>query len=256
MDTSEIDNGTIESLLTEIESTDSPGKTLSGICKISQLYMDGLISSPKQKEKNELQQRTLDALMRCGTLSARAVYDGRTEVLDYVKTNILENSEVLKRYCGRNISRSRYLEGDKPALMNFRKDIRMFALDHKIDTVIAISAGGFEPAFVASIALQDCDILPIRLSKYLKSDSNVRFPESCAGAYIRDKLRGKAVLIADDSMLSGLTMRKAMEFAAANGAKEIYGTAVEILASECVNPPQKEDYKKYGDTLIFEYSER
>ncbi len=253
MDTSEIDNGTIESLLNGIESTDSPGKTLSGVCKISQLYIDGLLSIKEQPEYSELQRGVLDSLMRCGMLSAKAVYEGRSNLLPEIKNELSKNSEEFKRICADRVSRSKYLEKSRPLIMNFRKDIEKLLLEEPFDTVIAISAGGLEPAFAIASLRDTMKLMPIRLSPYMMLDTDIRVPYACSGSYLDEKMREKRVLVVDDSVFSGFTIYNAMRFAVESGAKKTCGTAVEIINAEAVRPVTKMAHRVCGDTIVLRY---
>lgn len=258
LDNSETDNGTLEELLEIVDRSDSSGEVLSGVRKISELYFEGLLDHKiPEGTSTDKPTESLSSLMWCGVLAAEAVYLGNEDLIPFVKQVLWNEREQLISTGLKRKSKENYLSNFRPIIRNFGQDIKNFiAAEGKIDTIVCITSGGFEPAFIAGVFAEGAEILPMRCSRYTKADSNVRVPKAWTSEYLASKIQGKRVLIVDDVICSGVTLRLVMDYLSVYKPKEIYGTSVELVEYENGLASNIEEMEKYADTKIYKFSER
>ncbi|MBR9678199.1 MAG: hypothetical protein GOU97_02840 [Nanoarchaeota archaeon] len=68
--------------------------------------------------------------------------------------------------------------------------------------------------------------LPLRFSRLYLRDTVVRVPNRLCKESLSEILDGKKVLVMEDSISNGQSIRNVMDFVSLNGAERVFGTAL------------------------------
>src|SRR3989339_297876 len=88
----------LENLIRKIEGEENIIDFKEQLLAITQLYHDGLISSPVQEQKWKSQRETLDKLIKAGKISIRQFYSGEGIDMNQVREIILPSAEQILEY--------------------------------------------------------------------------------------------------------------------------------------------------------------
>lgn len=140
---------------------------------------------------------------------------------------------------------------NKPAIKNFYYDLEKFLYESRIDLIVCVASGGFEPSFAVGMLLPGVDLITVRFSRYKNLDKRVLVPRCLGADYATQRFSARRVLIVDDAISSGFMMEKTMEFISSNHAEVVYGAAVEAIGSSGMLKPQLRVHKRAYETDIY-----
>src|SRR3989339_159661 len=170
----------LENLIRKIEGEENIIDFKEQLLAITQLYHDGLISSPVQEQKWKSQRETLDKLIKAGKISIRQFYSGEGIDMNQVREIILPSAEQILEYG--NTSRkakSRYLNYREGDIQNFglilQEELKAKTIDPT--SLMCIANGGFEPAYLAMNLTNIDDLIVARYSHVKENDSQLMIPD-------------------------------------------------------------------------------
>ncbi len=195
---------------------------------ILKLYYDGIYEHGRKRfiynYRAQKEKQTLEELLSgCKTIVGRvhSGYELRSSDLQQV----LSLKKEVSTYASSDVCNYRHLAKDNltAGLVDYLEkicnEIGYF------DSVFYVASGGAEPALLYCARKGGLPI-PIRFSKCRMHDANVVIPKSLSIEYLSEKIRGKRVLVVEDIMMSGQSLKKVMEYIYDYKPKELYGCAV------------------------------
>src|SRR3989339_588106 len=197
----------LENLIRKIEGEENIIDFKEQLLAITQLYHDGLISSPVQEQKWKSQRETLDKLIKAGKISIRQFYSGEGIDMNQVREIILPSAEQILEYG--NTSRkakSRYLNYREGDIQNFglilQEELKAKTIDPT--SLMCIANGGFEPAYLAMNLTNIDDLIVARYSHVKENDSQLMIPDYQQKKDFKEKIK-KEILIINDCIDTGKT---------------------------------------------------
>jgi hypoxanthine phosphoribosyltransferase len=97
----------------------------------------------------------------------------------------------------------------------------------KFDSVFYIASGGAEPALLFC-ALRGGIPIPIRYSRFGDHDRYVVLPADMPEEYIKEKVKGKRILVVDDFIMTGTSMLGTINYLMQYEPKTVYGCALKL----------------------------
>ena len=122
----------------------------------------------------------------------------------------------------------------------------------KIDKIIAVSRGGLIPGRILSSLLNNKNLSTIRVTFYIKPNQTKETPHLAED--LSTDVTGKTVLVVDDVLESGKTLKLTYNYLMERGAKKVY-TAV--LINKFVDGKEKQiepdffSMKTYGKWIVY-----
>ena len=223
---------------------------------ILKLYYDGIY----EKEQNSLsyfsetrhknEKQTLEELLSgCKSIVGR-VHSG-SELLPSDLRQVLSLEDKVTKYASDGQCGSRHLNKGYPIQELVSQLERIRDKKGDFDSVFYVASGGAEPALLYC-ARNGGIPTPIRFSNCRLSDGNVAIPKSISTGYLKEKIRGKRVLLVEDVMISGLSIGKVIEYISKYKPKELYGC---VVCGDWRNLSFKDNlddlYKSYDGVYIF-----
>ncbi len=217
-----------------IDTNPGTSSTMSILVRLSRSYFAGLCryrSSPNcseesKRETMKKQKAGLDGLISAATACASTLYNSHAQRFIQPAPKISEIEPPLKEFASSwAIDFQNNIISGSSTYKNFQDTIRKSAKDLSIDAIVYVSGGGLEPACIASNELNCGTVVPVKFSPYKNRDSKVFVPDSVLD-YLFKSVAGKKVLVVDDWLSSGMTMRTVLEFVGNLEPHRLYGSAV------------------------------
>ena len=258
------ENKSLPVLLKKLEQEKHPRNFKDQLLGITQLFFDSIVES--EKGNWEEQEKVFSALVEAGKLTVGSYYQEEPfnpsnfdeepappgEInFDKVKELIFPSANMLmsQYFLGDRESKERWVTHYSSytdfgrelnvALGNYfehmkkwrsipqemENQYKMVKDLPKIETIATIASGGFEAAYLAMNILGVDNLMPFRYSHESRDDSEVRFPKLAPeddGAAIE----GKSVLLIDDIIGSGKTIREGTKYVMGKNPKELFVSTV------------------------------
>ena len=218
----------LKKLMEDLENEDNPVDFKEQLLAINQLYFEGILEEHSQDEW-DAQSKALEKLILAGKNAIGSFYDGNGTDFDSTKEIVLPYADKLIKYgntsCNANGRRD---------LRQHENDTQKFGLELQkafdnpkfIDTIICVASGAFEPSFLAMHIIEKDELTVVRYSHINKYDSDIKIPKCFPKEYINSKIEDKKVLIAEDFIASGKTIKKVLSFVSALNPDELYCISV------------------------------
>jgi len=228
--------GNLPELLKKIECETEPKAFKEAVLRSTQLYFDGIIEE-KDRFLNiytwKRQSEALNALLRGMKTTVVSYYNNNKEIpLDEVREAILPYASWLVKYGSEWKCKSRHLEGRESHVRKYAAKIASALEGEKVDLIIPVASGGFEPAALAADCLGMDQLLPIRYSRVSKLDSRVLVPKQAPNNHARQNIQEKNILLVDDIVASGNTISRVIGWAARYSPAKIYFAVVDLYPTE------------------------
>ena len=197
----------LENLIRKIEGEENIIDFKEQLLAITQLYHDGLISSPVQEQKWKSQRETLDKLIKAGKISIRQFYSGEGIDMNQVREIILPSAEQILEYGDTSRkAKSRYLNYREGDIQNFGLILQEELKARTIDPtgLMCIANGGFEPAYLAMNLTNIDDLIVARYSHVKENDSQLMIPDYQQKKDFKERIK-KEILIINDCIDTGKT---------------------------------------------------
>ncbi len=196
------------------------------LLRILQLYFDGLVEGDNENYFKTFgeQHAALNSLLRGAKLAVSGFYRKGGKFLPGEIADIISPYfDSFRKYGSKEISRGRTLYGRENGIFEYALDVA-FNLNKKIDLIVPIASGGFEPALLLSDYLGVDSFLPVRFSRKQKKDISIMVPPQMSGEYCTEKICGKNVLVVDDLVEKGITASRAVNFVNSFHPREVFFT--------------------------------
>ena len=152
------------------------------------------------------QLEALEALLSGIRLTAASFYRKDENIpFSEVLELVMPYDSVLIKYGSKNTSILRQMYGEESLVRESVDDI-VRSLDEKIDLVIPVASGCFEPAALISDYLDVDQVFPVRYSNVSRNDWRVLVPKYAPKKYAQERIERKNILIVDDIVDSGRTI--------------------------------------------------
>ena len=195
-----------------IEKEKNPLKFKTSVLEIIQLYFDGIIENQFNSHSPEIwneQSKILNSLFEATKITTYNYYENLKNLpYDKILNLILPYETTLLKYSSKKKSKNRHLTEKEHFINDFQKKLPKELKQKKIDLIIPISSGGFEPSALIAKHLNIEKILPVRYSPQAKKDKKVLTPNQMPSEYIQNNIYNKNILIIDDIAASGTTLAK------------------------------------------------
>jgi hypoxanthine phosphoribosyltransferase len=239
----------IEGLLKLFPAEDSDIMALHRICQISQLYFDGLVEQDLPFTEIPSQRRVLEDILEAGRLTGDCFLGHHQESLKKAKELIKHDANDIARHSSPRTSRIRHCRGyEAIAYLNEFASAVESAIPDSVDTLVCISSGGFEPAYVLSSIWRDAEIVPLRYSIRGRRDKDVKVPFNSGINYLLPAVEGKEVALVDDIIDYGATIFPCAELIARCRPKRLF-CAVASLSTKDHGFYFRENRRYFGDRL-------
>ncbi len=227
----------LEALLRDLESSTNPLELREDIFGIAQLYTDGIIGGPftglidkitgKENSWQE-QKRVLDSINQTGIEATLQFYAGERINVERVRELILPYASEIVKYGSSELSKKRHLSPQIERMQNYGRFLERYPnAVGKIDAIVAVASGGFEPAYLLANAYGINDIAVPRYSSCNRGDVRVKTPKDAPADYMGGYCNGKNVAVVEDTVCRGesiiAVIKKVLEYA----PKRIVGFGVE-----------------------------
>lgn len=227
---SKIDPHSLQGILMRINQSDRiliPECFKSDVLSAIQLYFDGLVESRDlNPEVIEERHTVLDALLKGVRLTVSGYYRNGKEIqYGQVQEEILQFESAILKYGSKKTAKPRHLSGCEIHVLRYLSDVERNLNAEKIDLIIPIASGGFEPAALVADCLNIDNLLPVRYSGIHRKDSYVRITEKISRIK-QELIRDKKILIVDDIIDKGTTMDTVISWAKGYEPSETYFSAV------------------------------
>ncbi|MEM0230676.1 MAG: phosphoribosyltransferase family protein [Candidatus Woesearchaeota archaeon] len=205
-----------------------------------QLYYDGLIEkSGYSWNKHE---KVLNELYSALQGFFGAYYNKDRIRFNFYKRNareaFLDNRKLIIEYSNKNVAKHRHLEGMLEDVIRSFRLLKDISKNWKFDSLVPIASGGFEPGFAAYYIYPEANFFSVRYSSFSRGDEDVLIPSEQPFGELSKAISHSDVLLIDDIIYKGDTLRSVYSFAVENGAKRVFCLAVnmqtEILKNRLV----------------------
>jgi hypoxanthine phosphoribosyltransferase len=201
---------TIPELLKDIKTEKDATSFKESMLGLIQLYYDGLVEKEECSKSSQVwtkQKETLDELLRGVQLTVARFYQANKNIpFLQVKKIVLPLEERLIKYGSKKSSKTRHLSLCENQVRDYATDIIPLLENEKIDTIIPVASGGFEPAVLAADYLGITNIFPVRYSILSREDTRVNLAHHAPRKYTYKQITDKKVLIIEDIIYSGETI--------------------------------------------------
>jgi len=214
----------LENLLQKLEEKTKPIEFKEIVLDITQLYFDGLVTNKAKKKDWPEQRETLSALKEGLKMTIIPFYKKKKINYEQVRNTLLEYHDTLKKYSSTFSCKKRHLKDSEYMVKKFYKGLNKKILEGT-DIIVSIASGGFEPTILAADKLGIENILIARYSYYANEDSDILIPTAAPFEYTKP-IKESNLLIVDDFIMSGRTLRSIIEWAEQYKPKNIYCTAI------------------------------
>lgn len=236
----EIVGKNLTALLKLLEREKNPRRFKETILHIIQLYFDGLVEGEKNPDPEiwAEQSEAFDALW-AGTRTTVSAYYGLGHYIpfDRVREKILPYSATLIKHGSRKNSKKRHLADNEITVTTCGISVNR-KIKGSIDAIMPVASGGFEPAALLASYLDIKEVLPVRYSLLSRQDQAVLTPTSAPKEYIKESIDEKRILIVEDLVCYGNTIKKiltwikefspsSIQVAVASGTKDKGGLQIE-----------------------------
>ncbi len=200
----------LPALIKKIEKQEDSHEFKETILRITQLYFDGLVDIYKPQSDQRTwpeQSKALDALLKGVRLTVSGFYR-HDKAIPFVeiKKEILPHSLTFIKHGSNKDYKMKHLERCESELYLYAESIAQGLAGEKIDLIIPVASGGFEPAALAADYLNIEKMLPVRYSNLCKCDIDVLIPTQAPKGYSGEQIIGKRILIIDDIVSLGKTI--------------------------------------------------
>ena len=230
----------IEVLLSRIENQPEPSILRNQFIAVLQLYYDGLVDRKPGHEpgKEWIEQRdTLEDICLAykdffGNYYFKKSSENMKRATARAKDAVLGHREELLLYKSGSSAKMRHLSFAEDDMKNFSELIRLNASRIPLDTIVAISSGGFEPAFVAMHLYDKASFRAVRYSHNHFSDSKVLLPKNQPADYLKDEITGRNVLLVDDVLATGESFMEVSSYLSEMMPKKLTCAVVYLMGIE------------------------
>ena len=212
----------LRELLIDIKTEYNPVSFKEQLLAINQLYFEGTLQNPNDLNA---QSQTFEKLFLAGKSAIGSFYEGNGIDFDKIKEMVLPYADKIINYGNTTgfANKRRDLRRCEKHTLNFGLELQKTFDDTKpIDTLVCIASGAFEPSFLAMHIKEKDELTVVRYSHRNYSDYDIRIPKSFPKEYLNSKIKDKKVLIAEDHIASGETVKKVTSFISSLNPDELY----------------------------------
>ena len=230
---------TLPKLLKRIETETNPGKFKEIMLRAIQLYFDGLVEgnfSLKEPDIWAKQEEALNAILLAVRMTVSGFYITNKDVpFSNVRDTLLPHDSILIQYGSKRSGADRRLQGKEFEIESYAKSVAQALQGKKVDLIVPVASGGFEPAAITAGYMGAEDMFPIRHSPFRRKDDAILVPKQAPPGYVTERFRGASVLVIEDLVDSGITASKIVEFVRSFSPHELYFAFVQGKGSPLLN---------------------
>lgn len=227
----------LKNLLERIERESNPINFWNQLYAITRLFYDGLLCNgfldfyKRQFRKLELwsdQKEVLDKLVECGKIAIGQFYRGDGIDSGKLREIFLPFSDRILKHGVNSKAPSRKLDITYNDVQKFGLALQE-NLNDRISTPtseICIASGGFEPSYLALNLIDREELTIARYSRIKKADKKVLTPKNAPEDYLDSAVKGKIVLVCEDSIGRGNTIQKLLQEIIKSKPTGLYGAVV------------------------------
>ena len=237
---------TLTELLKKVRTEKDPAEFKEALLSVAQVYFDVLIEENRRKNRWFLfwkkktirggpeiwaeQEEALKALLSGIQMTVSGFYrNNRNVSFSDVKEVVLPHDSALIKYGVKKVSKRRHLYGLEGDVGGHIPEVVKALEGEKINLIIPIASGGFEPAALTADYLGVDYMLPVRYSYLSKDDLKVLIPQHAPDDYSQRQIKGSNVLIVEDIIASGRTASQVTKWAKKYSPAKVYLSAISIL---------------------------
>jgi adenine/guanine phosphoribosyltransferase-like PRPP-binding protein len=223
------DGSTLSKLIELLQTERNPRCFKDDMLMMTQLYFDGLIDSSIDTALIADQRKTLETLLRATKICVSGFYRSKGAIdYDAVLKTIMPCRNKIIMYGSEEEARIRHLincEYKIDACIN--DDIIGVLGASKIDLIIPVASGGFEPALLIADYIEVNRMLPVRYSINRGNDDYVMIPQGVSWDAVKGLMENRNVLIVDDISETGITAKKVAEWVVSAEPKKAFYLVVD-----------------------------
>ena len=226
----------IPEILKSIEHERDPHAFKEEILNLNQLYFDGLVENQNKSLDPNIwaeQSKTLNALLNGMKQTIVPFYRRHQHIpFDEVLETILPYSSLLIKHGSQNVFKTRWFKGREADVQNSVEIITKTLAKAKIDLILPVASGGFEPAILVADYLEIDDLFPIRYSQYSRKDEKVLVPTQAPQNYTQQHISGNKILFVEDGIDSGATASKLSSWITQYDPKKVYFAVIQASSHD------------------------
>jgi len=139
----------------------------------------------------------------------------------------MPHDSALVRHGSKSEYKGRHLFGQEDHVAHYASDISKVLSNERIDLIIPIASGGFEPSALTADYLGVDKMFPLRYSRVSRTDSKVLVPSRAPVRYPKQQIKGKRILIIDDIVGSGRTLSQFAKWIRRHSPTKVYFAVVQ-----------------------------
>jgi len=217
-------------LLENILTKEDPKKIKESILGIAQIFFDEVLDPTGTLETN--QKEIWGSVWRAVELAVPG-YCKNDLSRELIRNEMSKHRWILGR-CKNSYKRDAAYEFWMETLLLPFADEVYSGLNEKVDLIIPVASGGFEPAALCEYYLGVTNILPIRYSYYRKNDCAVLVPPWESQETLEKNIGGKNILLAEDAIVRGKTLEGVSRWLEQYKPEKIYLAAVNFCGSPAI----------------------
>lgn len=200
---------TLPNLLKHIETQKDPRRFKEAMLRAVQLYFDGLVEQSTFRRNPQIwqeQEEALKAILSGVQLTVAGFYRHGGEVpFSSVRELVMPYERAIVTHGSGKACKGRHLAGNESQVGSYAISVADALREEKVDLVIPVASGGFEPATLTADYLGVSQMFPIRFSRVSRSDGGVLLPSQSPKRYAQQQVEGRNILVVDDIVASGKT---------------------------------------------------
>jgi len=211
----------VVNLLSDLEKKTNPKTFVDYLLGIFQLYIDGLCETYLHPhfwiESGEI----LNQLLLNGRDAVGSFYRGHGVDFEKVNEDFLHFSDQIISFSLNGRASFKDLDGQIDSVLYFGCKLGGFFSEIEVDTIVCIASGGLEPSLLAMDVLEKEDLFVLRCSRQ-KEHGRVQIPQNITVESLDFNIRDKSILVIDDYIKTGRTIKETLNFLVSYGPKNLY----------------------------------
>ncbi|MBI4015562.1 MAG: hypothetical protein HY362_02500 [Candidatus Aenigmarchaeota archaeon] len=188
-----------------------------GVFLTIEMLLDGLVVPLSDNHVDQIwkeQKRVLEKSLKIGERFAGEFYGGRKVDMEAIGQEFRVYADRIVQYGSKDISERRWLK-DKFWRLKTHADALPEILEKiRPDIIVPIGSGGIEPGCIAGYITETAQTIPVRYSPNRRHDSKPKIPAAADEREYLSPCNGKTVLVVDDDICEGSTMKSVLSYLA------------------------------------------
>ena len=144
-----------------------------------------------------------------------------------IRELVLPFAPKLIEYGSDKACKHRHLRDLEKRVKDYGHRVSNALTGERLDIVLPIASGGFEPAVLIADYLQIDQVFPVRYSITGRRDKKVLIPAHLSPDYPRQNIEGRKILVVDDVVGRGTTISKLAEWVENLNPSKVYFSVVQ-----------------------------